>query len=65
MEHIRIPADVADVINTLQKSPLYPAFTGRSAVHIASELMRDAPAFREVRAQTKAEKHPRPGARSR
>lgn len=66
MIHIRIPPNITTVIEALsQKGGLYPKFAGRSAAHVATELIRESPTFREAVKQIAFEKNPRPGAKKR
>lgn len=64
--HIRIPKDVSAVIGAIcQPGGLYPKFASRSAAHVATELIRESPTFRDAQKQAAAEQHPRPGAKKR
>lgn len=62
MLHVRIPDDIQPVLLSLnQQGGKYPQFAGRSAVHVATELIRESPTFKEAKRQMESERHPRPG----
>lgn len=66
MIHIRIPDDVSRAVDALcQPGGLYPKYAGRSFAHVATELIRESPTFREAVKQIAFEKNPRPGAKKR
>jgi len=64
--HIRIPPVLTTVIEALkQPGGLYPRFAGRSVAHVAAELIRESPTFREAAKQIASEQHPKPGTKKR
>ena len=63
---IRIASEISAAIGALcQPGGLYPKFAGRSAAHVANELIRESPTFREAVKQAASEQHPRPGSKKR
>lgn len=59
---VRLSPDVSSVVTALaQKGGIFPEHAGRSAVQVATALIKESPTFQRAKKQIASERHPRPG----